>query len=117
MLEIPLIGTPNQELLITLDEQDCTLAVYQRGERVFMDVSVGESVVRRGAICMPGMGIVQGAQSAFAGQLYMVDEDSTPDRQSPPHWTGLGTRWRLYYLTEAELAALEGAFTEDARNG
>lgn len=117
MREIPLISAPNQELLVTLGEQDCALAVYQRGDRVFMDVAVGETVVRRGAICMPGMGIVQGAQTGFAGQLYMVDEDATPDRQRPPQWTGLGTRWRLYHLTEADLAALEDAAAEDAPNG
>ena len=117
MYEIPLISAPNQELLVALDEQDCALAVYQRGDRLFMDVAVGETVVRRGAICMPGTGIVQGAQTAFAGQLYMVDEDAAPDKQRPPRWTGLGTRWRLYYLTEADLSALEEAFMREGPNG
>lgn len=112
MLEIPLIATVNQELLIVLGEQNCTLAVYQRNDAVFLDLAVGDQVVCRGAACVPGEGIVQVAQQVFSGQLYLVDEQNQGSEQAMPQWRGLGSRWRLYYLTAnevAEMAAREWA--------
>lgn len=117
MQELPLESTPNQEFLVTLEDQDCTIALYQRGERIYLDLSVDSAPVRQGAVCMPGMGIIQGAESGFVGQLYIIDERSIPNRQRPPQWEGLGTRWRLYYLTVEEMDALEAARLEAALNG
>lgn len=109
MLELPLEATPNQEFLITLDDQDCTIAVYQRGTRLYLDLTVSREIVRQGAICQPGERIVQGATAAFRGQLYFVDERSQPDQQAAPQWEGLGTRWRLYWLTSDEVETLRKA--------
>lgn len=117
MLELPLEATVNQEFLVTLDEQDCTVALYQRGAGMYLDLRVGGVTVCQGAICQPGMGIVQVAQSAFQGQLYMLDERSRPDQQQAPQWTGLGTRWRLYWLTPEEVDEVEIANFEAALNG
>lgn len=117
MLELPLEATPNQELLITLDDQDCVVAVYQRGTRLYLDVAVSGATVRQGAICQAGERILQGATDAFAGQLYFIDERSQPNRQAAPQWEGLGTRWRLYWLSPEEVEALRTAEFEAARNG
>lgn len=117
MLELPLEATPNQELLITLDDQDCVVAVYQRGTRLYLDVAVSGQIVRQGAICQPGERIVQGATAAFRGQLYFVDQRAQPDQQAAPQWEGLGTRWRLYWLTPEEVEALRTAEFEAALYG
>lgn len=117
MLELPLEATPNQEFLIVLGDQDCTIALYQRGARMYLDLAVSGQTVRRGAICQAGEGILQGATDAFAGQLHVVDERSQPDRQAAPQWEGLGTRWRLLWLTPAEVEALKTAEFEAALNG
>ena len=103
MLELPLEATVNQQFLVTLGEQDCTIALCQRGAAMYLDLSAGGVTICRGAICQPGMGIVQRATAAFEGQLYILDERSRPDEQQPPQWQGLGTRWKLCWLTPEEV--------------
>lgn len=117
MLELPLEAIPNQEFLLTLGEQDCTVILYQRGARLYLDLAVGGAIVRRGAICQAGEGILQGAADSFAGQLYFIDERSQPNRQAAPQWQGLGTRWRLLWLAPDEVEALKTAEFEAALNG
>ncbi|MCH5277765.1 MAG: hypothetical protein J1E80_08030 [Desulfovibrionaceae bacterium] len=107
MLEIPVEAYPNQSCLVTLPDssgsgQNCTVALYQRGERVYLDLNVDGSVVRRGAVCLPRVGIV-GDVAGFSGELFIVDSRTQPDAQEPPQWQGLGTRWKLYYLTVDEV--------------
>lgn len=117
MLELPLEATPNQEFLVVLGDQDCTIALYQRGARLYLDLAVGGAIVRRGAICQAGERILQGATDAFAGQLYFIDERSQPNRQAAPQWRDLGTRWRLLWLAPDEVEALKTAEFEAALNG
>lgn len=116
MLELPLEATVNQEFLVTLDDQNCTIALYQRGPGMYLDLRVGGVTVCQGAICRPGMGIIQVATGAWQGQLYMLDERSQPDRQQAPQWRGLGARWRLYWLTPDEVREVETANFETALN-
>lgn len=116
MLEIPLDATVNQELLITLNDQDCTLAVYQRGDGMFLDLHIGQTCIQQGAICQSGMGIIQVASNAFQGQLVFLDTRTQADWQQPPQYTELGTRWVLYYLTPDEWTELEGAHAVEALN-
>lgn len=106
MLEIPLQAWVNQELLVILDDQDCTIAVYQRGQATYLDLSVSGQAVCRGAICQPGMGIIQKANADFRGQLYFIDERSRPEEQHAPEWQGVGTRWKLYWLSNDEVDEL-----------
>lgn len=117
MLELPLEATPDQEFLITLDDQDCTIAVYQRGARLYLDLAVGGQIVRQGALCQSGEPVLHGATAAFRGQLYFVDHHSQPRRQAAPQWEGLGTRRRLYRLTPDEVEALRKAELEAALYG
>jgi hypothetical protein len=116
MLEIPLIAVPNQQLLARLDEQDCTINVYQRGARVYLDLALDGVPLRQGAICLPGVPVVD-APWPFVGGLYMVDTGTTPKGQQPPQWEGLGTRWKLYYLDAAEMAEVAALRTEGVADG
>ena len=115
MLEIPLEATPNQSFLITLDDQDCTIALYQRGRRLYLDLTVSGRIVRQGAICEPGVGIPHGGTDAFRGRLYLVDLRSQPGQQAAPQWQGLGDRWRLYWLSPDEVQQVNAE--EAARYG
>ncbi|MBD5417377.1 MAG: hypothetical protein HDR50_06905 [Desulfovibrio sp.] len=117
MLELPLEAMVNQEFLVTLGEQDCTIALYQRGASMYLDLNAGGAIICRGAICQPGMGIVQRATMAFAGQLYLLDERSQPMEQQPPQWQGLGTRWKLYWLSPEEVKEINAANLKAALNG
>lgn len=107
MLEIPIEATPNQSFLCTLGEQDCSIALYQRGRSLYLDMSVGNVVLRQGAMCVPQSGILSAIRGVFQGDLYIADMYSQPEKQQLPQWEGLGTQWRLYYLTPAELDELQ----------
>lgn len=108
MVEIPLVAIPNQQLLVTLDNQDCTLHIYQRGDNIYMDLALDGEFLRHGAVCLPGVQI-GGDMYPFSGYLIFTDELSEPDKQLPPQYTGLGSRYRMYYATDAEAEALQEA--------
>lgn len=101
MIEIPLRQVPSQTFLISLDEQDCTISLYQRGDRLYLDLAVNGEIVRQGAICLPAINI-GGEPYPFSGFLFFADGLSEPDKQWPPQYTDLGTRYKLYYATAEE---------------
>lgn len=108
VLEVPLIALPNQQLNVTLDGQNCTIAVYQRDESLYLDLYVGQTCIRTGAICIPTAPIITGS-TAFKGQLYIVDTLSQPDAQSNPVYTGLGDKFKLIYLTQEQEESIQDA--------
>lgn len=99
MIEIPLMAVPFQGLQILLDGQECTLAVYQRNARLYMDMDVGDVRVITGAVCLDGVGLLRHAQTVFTGSLHFVD---TQGREAP-QWSGLGARWRMIYAAPGEV--------------
>lgn len=116
MLEIPLEAYQNQSFMVTLKEQDCSLALYQRNSRLYLDLSVDGALVRQGAVCLPQVGIL-GNVRGFAGELFMVDQRTQPEKQQPPQWEGLGTRWKLYYLLPEEVQTLRENAALEALHG
>lgn len=116
MLKIPLEACQNQSFMVTLNDQDCAVALYQRKSRLYLDLSVDNAVVRRGAVCLPRKGIL-GDIRGFSGELYMADQRTHPDKQQPPQWEGLGTRWKLYYLSPEEVRTLRENAAQEALNG
>lgn len=104
MIILPVQSYINQEFSILLDGQNCVIALYQRGERMYLDLSVGGEWVRRGAVCLPKTSIL-GDQAKFSGALRVMDTLSTPERQAPPQWEALGERWKFVYLSAEEVAA------------
>lgn len=95
---IPLEAEPNQQLLVILDDQECTLGVYSRGNRLFMDLTVDATPVFSGAICHNGADIVPFPTGLFRGSLHFYDREGHSD----PSWEGLKDRYVLLYLAEDE---------------
>ena len=116
MLEIPLEAYQNQSFMVTLNEQDCSIPLYQRNSRLYLDLSMDGSVVRQGAVCLPQVGIV-GDVPGFAGELFMIDLRTQPEKQQPPQWEGLGTRWKLFYFSPEEVLGLRQNAAREALNG
>ena len=104
MLEIPLIAWPNQEFTANLAGQSCRIRVQDREGHTFLDLTKGQKLLRQGAICTPLTPILTRPVD-FTGNLVMIDVNSAADTQTDPVYTGYGTRWRLYYITEDEEAA------------
>jgi hypothetical protein len=102
MTEVPLIATPNQELAIELEEQDCTIQVRQLGNYTYLTLWVDSTLIVENAICMPGVAILQGYVHGFRGNFVLVDS-SDPNNQQLSNYTELGSRFLLLYLTDEEI--------------
>lgn len=98
MVIVPTSALPSQRFYIVLDGQDCTLKLYWRQTRLYLDLYSGASPVRLGAVCECGANIVPGPNPDFKGSLHFIDLDG----QSPPVWDKLGQRFFLVYLSEGE---------------
>lgn len=113
MYELPISATPYQEFLVTLDGQNCVITLCQRGDRLYFDLEADGVVVRKGAVCLPAVPLLQ-CSTTFRGNFYMIDEQSKPSQQAPMHWRGLGTRYKLVYVLEDEAAFIADEKWADA---
>lgn len=96
---IPLAQNPNQTLNVILDGQDCTLSVYWRQERLYLDLAVNEVPLVAGAICENRANVLQSELLDFKGSLHFFDNDG--DR--PPRVEGLGeNRWFFVFVPASE---------------
>ena len=106
MLTMPVEATPNQQFQVVLDDQNCTIALYQRGKRMYLDLYVDDTAICQGMICLPTVGVPRNSRD-FSGKIFVVDTLSTPSRQEAPQWEGLGSRWNLVFLTADEVEELK----------
>lgn len=105
MLIVPVQPVPNQTLQVQLAGQPVVLNVYQLAYGLFVDVLIGPDPVIGGVICQNRNRIVRDAYLGLVGDLAFVDTQGDVD----PVYTGLGSRFLLAYLEEADVAALEAA--------
>lgn len=106
MQEIPLRATGNQTLQVVLDGQNCSLRLYTRGlsdgvEALFCDLSIDQEPVFYGCPCLDGLPMPLYAWLGMTGQLVFIDMEG----DEAPRWSGLGSRWKLLYMSPAEADA------------
>lgn len=107
MLIIPVQPVPNQTLNVQLSGQPTTLNIYDNGYGIFMDVLVNDALIIGGVICLNATRIVRTLYLGFIGDLVFFDnQPSATNGPANPQYTGLGTRWPLYYLTPTDLGGL-----------
>lgn len=108
MQTIPLRSTANQALQVVLDGQNCSLRIYTRtasesGDGLFCDLDKDQQAVFYGVRCLDGLTLPLYDYLGFLGKLVFVDMQGA----EPPHWSGLGTRWQLVYLSPDEAGRYE----------
>lgn len=96
---IPLSNIPAQRFNIVLDGLYCTIKLYQRGARLYMDLETVTEPIFAGAVCLHGAQVNQSPYPDFTGVLYFFDTRG----QSAPQYGGLNERWYLIYLSETAL--------------
>lgn len=106
MQEIPLRATGNQTLQVVLEGQNCSLRLYTRNlsdgvETLFCDLSIDQEPVFYGCPCLDGLPMPLYAWLGMTGQLVFVDMEG----DEAPRWSGLGSRWKLLYMSPAEADA------------
>lgn len=98
---VPLDAVASQEVTIPLGNQVCQLKVYEKFYGLFMDVSVNDTLIIGGVICENKNRIVREAYRGFVGDFCFIDTQGDED----PSYDGIGTRFFLSYLSEADLLA------------
>lgn len=103
MQEIPLRATGNQTLQVVLEGQNCSLRLYTRSlsdgvETLFCDLSIDQDPVFYGCPCLDGLPMPLYTWLGMTGQLVFIDMEG----DEAPHWSGLGSRWKLLYMSPAE---------------
>jgi hypothetical protein len=102
MRSISLDRIPAQTFTVVLSGRDCTLSLYWRQERLYLDLDVGSTAICRGAICQNRADIVRSRSGEFAGSLCFFDREG----DDPPRWEGLhngaSSRWALLFLEDGE---------------
>jgi hypothetical protein len=101
---VPLQAVPNQTLQIQLNGQICTLEIYQTDYELAINVYVAGALIIGGVICQNLNRIIRSLYLGFSGDLSFLDTQGTSD----PVYTGLGSRWLLYYLFPSDLPFGQG---------
>lgn len=99
---VPLKPVPNQVVTVSLGNQTCQIAVYQRSTGLFLLLSVSNVVIVGEVICENLNRIVRDDYLGFVGDLCFIDNQGAQN----PDYTGLGGRYSLAYLEESDLVAL-----------
>lgn len=102
MIAIPLQPIPAQAFNVTLGDQPCRIALYQKGDYFYLDLTVNNVTVVQARMVQNSVWIVRYAYLGLVGDLVMYDTQGT---DNSPTYDGLGSRYQLYYLTPAEIAA------------
>ena len=102
MILIPLEQVPNQQLEIILNNQDCKLHLYVRGDYLYFDLEIASEPFFYGAICYDRTKILPVQRETFNGNFIFIDTLSNNN----PEYTKLSDRYKLYYLTNEELNEL-----------
>lgn len=101
---IPTRALPNQVLQVQLGTQPCSIEIQQYAFGLFVTLYVSSTLVIAGVWAQNLNRIVRSAYLGFSGDLAFVDTQGADD----PHYSGLGTRWQLVWIEEADVAQAVG---------
>ena len=104
MLIIPIQATENQTLTTNLNNQAVQIDLFTTNYGLFFNFWLANpsTPTVAGRPCYDRCLLVRDAYLGFSGDLSFVDQQGTSD----PVWSGLGSRYLLYYFTPSDLAAL-----------
>lgn len=100
MQVVPTQPVPNQTLQVQVNDQPVALNIYQLSYGLFVDVYVANALVIGGVLAQNLNRIVRSSYLGLVGDFAFVDVQDASD----PVYTGLGDRYQLIYLDEADLA-------------
>ena len=100
MQQIPLQAVPSQSVRVILDSQNCQLAVYQKTQGLFVDITVDSAPIVSAILARDGVPLACRGYVGIKGNLLFVDTQGADD----PDYTGLAGRFALLYLTADEYA-------------
>jgi len=106
MLQVPLAAVPSQQLSITLDGQNCLIAVYQKTTGLYFDMQFNGVPFTSTVRCLNRARLCEDRQYlGFVGDFLFFDTQGDSD----PTFDGLDGRYMLVYLQAADIAAIVAA--------
>lgn len=96
---ITLQPSKSQIVNVILNSQNCKLKIHQRSTSLYMDIYINDRAVALGVLCLNCNFIVRYKYLGFSGDLVFVDTLGS----SNPEWSGIGERYKLYYLSPEDL--------------
>ena len=102
MIVVPLQSVPSQLVSIILNGQNTGLAIYQKDQGLFIDVTSNGTLLVSAVICRNAVPVVCRNYLGFDGNLLFIDTQG----ESGPEYSGLGSRYNLVYLTGDEYAVI-----------
>ncbi len=99
MRTISLQQQKSQSISVDLAGQQCTIRLIQRESALYMDLTVNGNPIMQGVPCLYGNKMVRYSYLGFVGDLVFIDNIGQRD----PDYSGLGSRFTLYYIEESEL--------------
>ena len=98
---IPVQAIPNQTLTVSLGGQACQIDLLQTAYGLFLNFWLNNpSKPTLGSVpCLDRNKIIRNSYFGFSGDLGFVDQQGTDD----PFYTGLNSRFLLYYLEPSDL--------------
>ena len=102
MVVVPLQPLPNQTLQAQINNQPCTISVFQFNYGLFFSLFVGSTPIVLSVICRNLNRLVRDLYLGFSGDFIFVDTQGSDD----PDYLGLGgptARYQLVYLSPDNL--------------
>lgn len=100
MIQVPLSVVPAQSLSIRLGGQACQIALRQNGQFLYFTLIADSVEIVKYRTCMNRQRLLIDAKyKGFVGEFMFVDQSPADE---PPTYTGLNSRWILYYLSADE---------------
>ena len=90
---IPIGAVESQTFTITLNQQNCSINIYQKSTGLYFDMTVNGNSCVQTMLCLNLVGLVREEYQGFEGQIFFFDTQGTSD----PTYDGLGTRYQLVY--------------------
>jgi len=100
VLQVPLSPIPAQTLAIILGGQNCTIAVYQKGDALYFDLVTDSVTITTTRVCRNKIRLLLSANYlGFVGDFVFVDTQG----DTQPQYAQLNTRYVLLYLEAADI--------------
>lgn len=94
IVQVPLNPVPAQSVAVVLANQNCIITLRQLGDRQYLSLAVGGTVICENVLLVAASPIVQAAYLSFVGELAVIDLTGANEA---PAYTGWGGRWQLLF--------------------
>jgi hypothetical protein len=102
-------------MAIVLDNQNCDIRLYWRG-RLYMDLDKDGINIFCGLKALNLVPMPLYRYQQFSGKLFWLDMQGA-DNPRDPHYRELGVRYKLFYITEAEIDEMLDAINANKEAG